>query len=94
MEKKELNASNFMPEDLLEIICILERGEKQYLYKIICKRNSLSGSRNKSSPHASRSASQHTDVKHKDSFRVWLAQLMPKKKSSAPVASQHTDMKH
>ena len=38
-KKKEFNASNFMPEDLLEIICILERGEKLHLYKIMRKRN-------------------------------------------------------
>ena len=31
-----------MPDDLLEIICILERGEKHNLYKIIHKRNYFS----------------------------------------------------
>ena len=36
MDEKELNASNFMPEDLLEIICILEKRDlKRHLYKII-----------------------------------------------------------
>ena len=43
MDEKELNASNFMPEDLLEIICILERGDlKRQSYKIIRKRNYFS----------------------------------------------------
>ena len=42
MDKKELNASNFMPVDLLEIICILERREKHKSYKIIRKRNYFS----------------------------------------------------
>ena len=28
MDKKEGSSTNFMPDDLLEIICILERGEK------------------------------------------------------------------
>ena len=27
MDKKEGSSTNFMPDDLLEIICILERGE-------------------------------------------------------------------
>ena len=126
-----------MPDDLLEIICILERGGKHNSYKIICKRKYFSlitkfpakngeltplkncasarqtathqekrefssddklpnkrrkRRRNKSS-HASRSASQHTDKKLKDSSNVRLAQRKPKKKSSALVASQHTDKK-
>ena len=38
-EKKLSYASNFMPEDLLEIICNLERGDlKRQSYKIIRKR--------------------------------------------------------
>ena len=28
MDKKEGSSTNFMPDDLLEVICILERGEK------------------------------------------------------------------
>ena len=28
MDKKEVASTNFMPDDLFEIICILERGEK------------------------------------------------------------------
>ena len=38
MDKKEGSSINFMPDDLLEIICILERGEKHNSYKIIRKR--------------------------------------------------------
>ena len=137
MDKKEGTSINFMPDDLLEIICILERAEKHNSYQIIGKRiffshyqlsrqewridaieelrfrsaNSNSSEnrelsfddklpnkrrrrrKNKSS-NASRSASQHTDMKLKDSSNVRLAQQRPKKKSSAPVASQHTDNKH
>ena len=37
MDKTEVTASNFMPRDLLEIVCILERGEKCHSYKIIRK---------------------------------------------------------
>ena len=39
MDKKEGSSNYFMPDDLLEIICILERGEKHNRYKIIHKRN-------------------------------------------------------
>ena len=39
MDKKEGCSTNFMPDDLLEIICILERGEKHNSYKILRKRN-------------------------------------------------------
>ena len=42
MDKKESSSTNFMPDDLLEIICILERGEKHNLYKTIRKRNYFS----------------------------------------------------
>ena len=39
MDEKEFTASNFIPKDLLKIICILERGEKHHSYKIIHNRN-------------------------------------------------------
>ena len=35
MDEKEFTASNFIPKDLLEIICILERGENHHSYKLI-----------------------------------------------------------
>ena len=41
-DKKEGSSTNFMPDDLLEIICILERGEMHNPYKIIGKRNYFS----------------------------------------------------
>ena len=41
MDKKE-GSTKFMPDDLLEIICILERVEKHKSYKIIHKRNYFS----------------------------------------------------
>ena len=37
MDETECTASNFMPKDLIEIICILERDEKCHSYKIIRK---------------------------------------------------------
>ena len=39
MDKKEFTASNFIPKDLLEIICILERGKKHHSYKGNFKKN-------------------------------------------------------
>ena len=39
MDVTEFTASNFMPKDLIEIICIHERGEKCHSYKIIQKTN-------------------------------------------------------
>ena len=42
MDKKEGSSTNFMPDDLLEVICILERGKKHNSYKIIPKRNCFS----------------------------------------------------
>ena len=42
MDEKEFTASNFIPKDLLEIIRILERGEKHHSYKIIRNRNHFS----------------------------------------------------
>ena len=42
MDKKESTASNFIPETLLDIICILERDEKYNTYKIIRNRNNFS----------------------------------------------------
>ena len=34
MDETECTASNFMPKDPIEIICILERNEKCHLYKL------------------------------------------------------------
>ena len=42
MEENQGCSTNFMPDDLLEIICILERGEKHNSYKILRKRNNFS----------------------------------------------------
>ena len=39
---KEFTASNFIPEKLLDIICILERDEKHHPYKIIRNKNNFS----------------------------------------------------
>ena len=35
MEEQESSAPNFIPKDLLDIICILERDERHHSYKIL-----------------------------------------------------------
>ena len=126
MDKKEGTYTNFMPDDLLEIITILERGEKHNSYKIIHVRkrkyfslitkfsvkngestplknrasapqtgthqekrklssydklpNKRRKCRRNKSSHASRSASQNTDEKPKDSSNVWPAQQKLKRR--------------
>ena len=71
MDEKELNASNFMPEDLLEIICILEKGDlKRHSYKIIRKRNYFSlitkfPAKNGSTPLKNSASAQRTAT-HQD----------------------------
>ena len=37
MDKKEGSSTNFMPDDLLEIICILERGENTIRIKLYAR---------------------------------------------------------
>ena len=39
LDKKEGSFTSFMPDALLEVICILERGKKHNSYRIIRKRN-------------------------------------------------------
>ena len=95
MDKKEGSSTNFMPDDLLEIICILERGEKHNQYKIIRKRNYFSlitkfPAKNGESTLLKNSASARGTATHQDkrefSSDVQLAQPKPKKKSPAQVA--------
>ena len=68
IKRSLLNASNFMPEDLLEIICIIERREKHNSYKILRKRNYFSlitkfPAKNGESMPLKNSASAHQDKK-------------------------------
>ena len=42
MDKMEFTASYFIPEKLLDIICILERDEKHHSYKIIRNKTNFS----------------------------------------------------
>ena len=42
MDETEFTAFNFMPKNLIEVICIFERGEKCHSYKIIRRRNYFS----------------------------------------------------
>ena len=42
MEEQESSAPNFIPKDLLDIICILERDERHHSYKIVRNRTGFS----------------------------------------------------
>ena len=42
MDEQEFSAPNFIPKDLLDIICILERDERHHSYKIVRKRTGFS----------------------------------------------------
>ena len=107
MDKKELNASNFMPVDLLEIICILERREKHKSYKIIRKRNYFSlitkfPTKNGESTPLKNSASANGTATHQNKKEVSSDDKLPNKRrkrrrnkpSHASRSASHMDKKH
>ena len=71
MDKEDFTASNFIPKNLLDIICILERDEKHHSYKIIRKRYDFSliakfrAKRAESTP-LNNNASVHETASHQD----------------------------
>ena len=108
MDKTELNASNFMPEDLLEIICILERGENRNLYKIIHKGNyfflitKFPAKNGESTQLKNRASTQRTAI-HQDRKEVasdyklrykWRKRMKSKSSRASRFASQHTNKNH
>ena len=106
MDKKEGSSTNFMPDDLLEVICILERGKKHNTYKIIRKRNYFSlitkfPAKNGSTP-LKNCASARGTATHQDQRELSSDDKLPNKrrkrrrnKSShaSRSASHHTDKK-
>ena len=75
MDEKEFTASNFIPKDLLEIICILERGEKHHSYKIIRNRNNFTviakfPARNGEPTPLKKNASVQQTASHQEKKRV------------------------
>ena len=75
MDEKEFTAANFIPKDLLEIICILERGKKHHSYKIIRTRNHFSlitkfPAKNGDSTPLKNNASVQQTASHQEKKRV------------------------
>ena len=107
MDKKEGSSTNFMPDDLLEVICILERGKKHNSYKIIRKRNYFSlitkfPTKNGESTPLKNCASARGTATHQDQREFSSDDKLPNKRrkrksnksshASRP-ASQHMDKK-
>ena len=104
---KEFTASNFIPEKLLDIICILEREEKHHPYKIIRNKNNFSlivkfGAKNAEKTPLKNNASAKSTARYQDKKQVSSEDKLCKskrkrgKKKSSPhasgkSASQHTD---
>ena len=98
-------ASNFMPRDLIEIICILERGEKCHSYKIIRKRNYFTlvtkfPAKNGESTPLKNNASGWQTASHQDKKEDSSEEKLPnrkrkrrKNKSSTRASNKHTDKK-
>ena len=94
MDKKEGSSTNFMPDDLLEIICILERGEKHNPYKIIRKRNYFSlitkfPAKNGESTPLKNCASARGTATHQDKREFSSDDKLPNKRRKRRNKSSH-----
>ena len=98
MDEKEFTASDFIPKDLLEIICILERGKQHHSYKIIRNRNHFAliakfPARNGEPTPLKNNASVQQTASHQEKKRVSSEdklssrKLKRGKKDSSPHAS-------
>ena len=98
MDEKEFTASDFIPKDLLEIICILERGKQHHSYKIIRNRNHFAliakfPARNGEPTPLKNSASVQQTASHQEKKRVSSEDKLSSrkrkrgKKDSSPHAS-------
>ena len=107
MDKKEFTASNFIPERLLDIICILESDEKHHSYKIIRNKKTFSliakfGAKNEETRPLKNNASAQKTARYQDKKQVSSENKLckPKRKrgkdnsscaSGVESASQHSD---
>ena len=71
MDEQEFSAPNFIPKDLLDIICILERDERRHSYKIVRNRTGFSliakfGAKNVESTPLKNNASVQQTASHQD----------------------------
>ena len=93
MDETECTASNFMPKDLIEIICILERDEKCHSYKTIRKRKYFTlvtkfPARNGESTPLKNYASGRQTASHQDKKEVSSEEKpKPKKNKSSTLPS-------
>ena len=97
MDKKEFTASNFTPERLLDIICILESEEKHHSYKIIRNKKTFSliakfGAKNEETMSIKNYASAQKTAPYQDKKQVSSEDKLCKpqrrgKKISSPHAS-------
>ena len=96
MDEKEFTDSDFIPKDLLENICILERGKKHHSYKIIRNRNQFSliakfPARNGEPTPLKNNTSVQQTASHQEKKRVSsedkLSSRKRGKKDSSPHAS-------
>ena len=75
MEEQESSAPNFIPKDLLDIICILERDERHHSYKIVRNRTGFSliakfGAKNVETTPLKNNASAKTTARYQDKKQV------------------------
>ena len=94
MDKKEGSSTNFMPDDLLEVICILERGKKHNSYKIIRKRNYFSlitkfPAKNGESAPLKNCASARGTATHQDQREFSSDDKLPNKRESVEGTNLH-----
>ena len=85
MDETDFTASNFMPRDLLEIICIIERGEKCHWYKIIRKTNYFTlvtkfPAKNGEPTPLKNNASGRQTASHQDKKEVSSEEKLPNRK--------------
>ena len=97
MDKKEFTASNFIPERLLDIICILERDEKYHSYKIIRNKKTFSliakfGAKNEETTPLKNNASAQNTARYQDKKQVSSEDMKlckSKRKRGKKVSSPH-----
>ena len=106
MDETEFTSHNFMPRDLLEIICILERGGKCHSYKIIRKRNYFTlvtkfPAKNGESTPLKNNAYGRQTASHQDKKEVSSEEKLSnrkrkrrKNKSSTCASNKHADKKN
>ena len=94
MDKKGFTASNFIPERLLDIICILEIDEKHHSYKIIRNKKTFSliakfGAKNEETTPLKNNDSAKKTARYQDKKQVSSEDKLckPKRKRGKEISS-------